>query len=98
MTTFMSMMFGANLCNCTRVVQVENVDYDTGEMIYTEETRPYDTEDIDIARFRCLKCGAVGYYSGNWAAFFLKGEPCPGSDTYFPNGPIPPPRSCSDKR
>lgn len=37
-------------------------------------------EDLDTGRFRCSLCGEVGYYTGQWKAFFESGTPCAGSD------------------
>jgi hypothetical protein len=44
------------------------------------------SEDIDIGRFRCTQCGAVGYYTGLWRAFHEEGKPCVGSERQRPAG------------
>lgn len=36
--------------------------------------------DLDIGRFRCTQCGEIGYYTGQWKAYFEHGIPCSGSD------------------
>lgn len=77
-------------CKCIYYAPGLREDEDGNQIpAFTKEF--YPTEDLDVARFRCLKCGKIGYYTGLWADFFEKGIPCPGSAECFPNGPTPPP-------
>lgn len=73
--------------NCThaettgRYVEVEHPITGEVEREWEEQTQSL-YEDIDVGRFRCTRCGEVGYYTGSWKKFFETGEPCPGSDLY----------------
>jgi len=63
----------------TEQVEVEN--WMTGEIEIEWSTRTeHWTEDIDVGRFRCTRCGLVMYYTGQWKRYFEEGIPCAGSD------------------
>lgn len=47
---------------------------------YQEWEEVSTTEDLDISRFRCTRCGEVMYYTGLWRDYHEKGIPCSGSD------------------
>jgi hypothetical protein len=38
------------------------------------------TEDLDLSRYRCTRCGEVFYYTGRWRDYHENGTPCLGSD------------------
>lgn len=54
----------------------DSTDPDWGDPVpghWAEETI-YLTEDVDLHRWRCKRCGHVGYYSGAARAFYEEGE------------------------
>ena len=61
--------------------QIEVENYMTGELELEWSRREVHwTEDIDVGRFRCTRCGKVMYYTGLWRDFWEKGVPCAGSE------------------
>lgn len=60
---------------------------------YNDWTGEYDSywddkieslyEDISLGRFKCTRCGHVGYYTGLWKNYYEKGIPCAGSDQVY---------------
>lgn len=54
-------------------------DY-TGEEMEGEWYQESCCVDISLGAFKCTKCGEIGYYTGQWKAYYTGGTPCPGSD------------------
>ncbi len=68
-------------CDHLRWVYPPPVENDwTGEMEDQPAYQVSTNEDLDTGRFRCTRCGEIGYYTGLWKAFYEKGIPCSGSD------------------
>jgi hypothetical protein len=63
----------------TRQVWVEEEDAWSGEDIshWEDKWESWDV-DIDIHRFKCTRCGRIGYYSGAARAFYEDGKRSPG--------------------
>lgn len=74
--------------NCNHMTWVypqdEQDDY-TGEWYRPEPYQQSTQEDLDVGRFKCSRCGEIGYYTGLWKRYFEEGIPCPGSERYEGN-------------
>lgn len=54
----------------------------TGEPV-TETVRvsgEWWLDESEIGRWRCTRCGHVGYYTGQWKRFYEEGVPCADSE------------------
>lgn len=70
-------------CEHSRTWQVweENVDDWTGT-VHGEWVTKWESwdDDIDVHRFKCRRCGRIGYYSNAARNYYEKGERSPGID------------------
>lgn len=70
----------AAACDHREWIYPRGYEDDWGEWVQPEPYTRSLYEDIDIGRFKCTRCGHIGYYTGLWRDYFEKGIPCPGSD------------------
>ncbi len=63
------------MCNCTVVEEREYWvdDWDEGRIKKTEKVEYACTVDIGVHRYKCTKCGEIGYYSGAARDYYTKG-------------------------